>query len=294
MCVVYTAWLSARLARRPSKLTAIALGLMLAAAMIANPRGATILPAPALAFLLLHRSGSIRQSLVAFATSYIVAALLAPLSFIGVPLDDVYEKIFGFGLTPGEMLEAPTSLWDTNLILLRSWAEVYIGLDLLKLAGLGMLVMLVWRPRAGLTCCCSGWDWCCRLSWAVDRSTAVISPFRRSHPRIAFAGLIVAAAWLPGAIASRLGLHQRATPAMLAAVLSATILVVGLTPSIQTSVSMVTDPLQAHLPDLDQSQYQDGWYAGVGVPEAAQYILWSAAARHSSCCAKTVCQLARR
>ncbi|HEX3245029.1 MAG TPA: glycosyltransferase family 39 protein [Chloroflexota bacterium] len=273
MCVVYTAWLSARLARHPSKQTAIALGIMLAAAIVANPRGATILPAPALAFLLLRRAGSIRQSLVTFATSYAIAALLAPLSFIGVPLDDVYKKIFGFGLTPGEMLAAPTEMWDTNLALFRSWIEVYIGFDLLKLAVLGMLVMLVWRPRAGLYML---------LLWLglvlpfilggrqIYSRYLAVSAF---PPSIAFAVLVVAAAWLPGAVASRLGLHQRPMAAVLGGALSMTTLMVGLTPPIQASISMVTDPLHAHIPDSDRSQYQDGWYAGVGVPEAAQYLL---------------------
>ena len=43
--MVYTAWLSARLARRPSLFAAVILGIVLASAIIANPRGATILPA---------------------------------------------------------------------------------------------------------------------------------------------------------------------------------------------------------------------------------------------------------
>ena len=106
-CVVYTAWLSARLARRPSLSAAVILGIVLALAIIANPRGATILPAPALAVLLLRDRTPLRLHLPSVCVVYIVTALLAPLSFVGVPLEGIADKILPFALAPVKLWNRP-------------------------------------------------------------------------------------------------------------------------------------------------------------------------------------------
>ncbi|MFN0070945.1 MAG: glycosyltransferase family 39 protein [Chloroflexota bacterium] len=272
-CVVYTAWLSARLARRPGTLGAIALGAVLAAAVIANPRGATIAPAPALAMLLLRGSQPLSACLPALGISYLVAAMLAPLTFIGIPLPAIYEKIFGFGLTPGEVLEAPTALWEQNMALLESWVNIYLGLDLLKLAGLGTLVMLIRKPGAGLYVLIL---WLCLVLPFILGGRQIYSRYLAVSafpPAVATGFLVIALTSLPGAVLSRLGVAHRLPQTILAVAAALGVLYIGVLPTAQTAVGLVSHPLTVQLPDSDRAQYQTGWYSGHGVPEAATFVL---------------------
>jgi hypothetical protein len=275
-CVVYVAWLSARLARRPSVRAGLILGILLAAALIANPRGATIAPAPVLALLLLRGPRSVRECLPSFAVAYLAAVLLAPLSFVGVPLQQVIDKILPFALAPDEVAGTPTELWAANLARISTWMDSYVGADPLKLALLGVIVMLAWRPGAGLYVLLL---WLALVLPFLLGGRLIFSRYLAASafpPAVAIGALTVAAFWVPGALLRRLGTRSSALSMGLGLVVAGAVLVLALRPMVRTSLDMVTDPLHARLPDSDRAQYQSGWYSGVGVPDAAQYLIAAA------------------
>jgi uncharacterized membrane protein len=272
-CVVHVAWLSARLARRPSARAGLILGIVLAAALIANPRGATIAPAPALALLLLRHGRSLRECLPCFGMAYLAAALLAPLSFMGVPLQRVIDKILPFALAPDEVAGTPTELWAANLARLSTWTETYVGPDLLKLAVLGVIVMLAWRPGAGLYVLLL---WLTLVLPFILGGRLIFSRYLAVSafpPSVAIGTLTVAAFLVPGNVLRRLGVRSSTLTTGAGFVVAAVVFILAVRPAMLTSVDMVIDPLHTDLPDSDRAQYQSGWYSGVGVPEAAQYII---------------------
>jgi hypothetical protein len=272
-CVVHVAWLSARLARQPSVGAGLILGIVLAAAIIANPRGATIAPAPALALLLLRGRRSLRESLPSFGLAYLTAALLTPLSFVGVSFQQVIDKILPFALAPDEVAGTPMDLWAANLARLSTWMEAYVGMDLLRLAVLGVIVMLAWRPGAGLYILLL---WLALVLPFILGGRLIFSRYLAVSafpPSVAIGALTVAAFWAPGAILRRLGARSPTATVSSGLVLTVVVLVLALRPAVLTSIDMVTDPLHTRLPDSDRAQYQSGWYSGVGVPDAAQYLI---------------------
>jgi hypothetical protein len=275
-CVVHVAWLSARLARRPGALGGVLLGVVMAAALIANPRGATILPAPALALALLRGGRSLRECLPAYALAYVATALLAPLSFVGVPLQEVVDKILPFALAPDEVAQTPTELWIANLARLSTWMELYVGMDLLKLAALGIIAMLAWRPGAGVYILLL---WLALVLPFILGGRLIFSRYLAVSafpPAVAIGALTVAAYWLPGAVARRLGGKSSAFATGAGLALGSAVLILSLRPLVPTSVDMVADPLHTRLPDSDRAQYQSGWYSGVGVPDAARFVMSAA------------------
>ena len=139
-----------------------------------------------------------------------------------------------------------------------------MGLDLLKLAGLGVIVMIIRRPGAGLYVLLL---WLGLVLPFIVGGRLIFSRYLAVSafpPSIAIGALVVAAAWIPGAMAQRMNLPPKRLAAIVGAILAATLLVVAVAPAIQASSSMVSDPLQAHLPESERAQYRFRVVLGCG------------------------------
>lgn len=266
---VLVAWASVRLARQPSSRWAVITGLLLVLGLVSKTQAVLVAPAPVLAALLFGRRSDAAALFRSLLFTFALVVLLAPISFLGLPPDETGEKVFGFALTPAEVLAMPWELWETNFIWARSWQEGYLGWPLTEVAAAGAVVMLMRQPRASVYMLVL---WVLLTVPFVIAGRQIYSRYMAISvfPWAVCAGYLAVAA---GALAAGSARRARLPGAdALSALSGVAVLGYALLPMASTLTGIVTAPLSVRLPDSDRSQYQTGPYAGLGTREAAAFL----------------------
>ncbi|MGE0454583.1 MAG: ArnT family glycosyltransferase [Vicinamibacteria bacterium] len=243
--------LAVRLARRPRRGTALALGLGLAGCVLAKVTGAIVLLLPPLALLLLGRGGR-RRPAILFGLASATAALIAGFPFVHFLQRS--EQLDKANLVGTGRLEVAAQNFRT----LGSWLLDYLTLPLLTLGILGLLLGLAYRRRETLLLALAA-----ALPLLIFASLSV-----HWYPRyvlFAVPPLLVAAArgLVVLGILGRRALHGRARlPLLLALGLAA-----ASPASVAFDARLVLDPPSAPWPEVESFQYVYGFSSGYGCVE---------------------------
>ncbi len=243
------AGLSVSLALRPTNRLAVALGVALAAAIVAKIPGVLVLPLPALACLFLQQRP---RRLPKLALAYAVCALLAaaPVGYFAAHTSQVQAK----AALAGDRI----ALLAENAGIVGRWLWSYWTPPLL-LAGLATAAIdgaLRRRPALFLAVACAT---------PIAAFAAVAYDWFPRYVLFATPPLLVLAA--RGIVALARGLAARASrgvavPVAIAAVAAAVF------PAVRFDRALLTAPAAAPLVPVEVFQYVNGWPSGYGWDEA--------------------------
>lgn len=263
LLAILTTWASVCLARRPSVMTGALCGLFLALAVFAKTTGVLLAAAPPLAILMLGRPlvwrAYVRPLLATFVAGLIVSA---PLLLGVLPL---LQQV---GLHTGSPQTEGRDLLRTNLEVVKGWAETFVGNLFLLLAGLGLLLTLVFRQWGLLFVGLLGGG----LTLLLLNVSATL--FARYLLFMAFPAFLLAA--YPVERASWLVQRLPALPGRARVAASIMMVALGLAALLgrQTELllEIVQRPAEAKIPGSEHMGYVEYWFAVYGLGQVVDEL----------------------
>jgi hypothetical protein len=246
-----------RLARNPSAVTTLALGLVLGAGLLTKQSTYMSFVLMPLGLLLLERRRD-AASIFAWAARLAVAAGIAVAMYSVLLLSEHYHDLARVRdvIYPthsvGEALSSP-GLWiERNWPSHREALGVYLTPPLIVLLTIGTGLALRRIPRLAFVV----------LAWGIAPIAAAVLIADNAYPRYiltAIPPLVALAAYGASAVAEQI---RRAVPGRAGLAVTTALAAIALVPALLFDARVLVNPATATYPSLDDEQFATGWAAG--------------------------------
>jgi hypothetical protein len=267
LLAVLATWTSVCLARRPTPNVGALCGLSLALAVFAKTSGVLLAIAPPLAIVMLGHPLAWRSYVKPLIAAFVVGLVVsAPLLLGVVPL---LQQV---AIHTGSSDASGRDLLAANLVVSAGWMETFVGNRFLLLAGIGLVLALVFRQWGVLFVALLGGALLILLLEVTTPLFARYLLFVGYPAYLLVAYAIERAGW---AVAWLLGLTGPGV-SRLALASSVVVVALGLAVALAERSELASDvvfnPLQAKLPGSERMGYVENWYAAYGLGEVVDEL----------------------